>query len=354
MNSPKKRRATIKDVARRIDTSSATVSMALRGDPRISEETRLKVEAAAREVGYVYNRSAANLRKQCSDIVGLVVGDIGNPFFAQLAAGVNDVLFDSGKMLFLASYEEDAKRQNSLLERLSEQHVDGILLCPAWGTDPNMATTLQQWNIPCVQILRSLPDSPFDYVSTDYRSGIEQICEHLIAKGHRNIAFIGGDKAHSATLERHRGFTEALERHGLDTSRIFPIEPSRQHGREVVPKLLELHPEVTAAVCFNDVTAFGVMAGLRRAGLEPGQDFAVTGFDNVEEAADRKPALTTVDSHAFEMGRRAAAMLLARIQEREKSQHALILPAELIERDSCGAEHHQPPSDDLRIHRSRR
>lgn len=335
MNSPLKRRATIKDVARLIDASSATVSMALRGDPRITKETRLKVEAAAREVGYVYNRSAANLRKQCSDIVGLVVGDIANPFFAQLAAGVNDVLLDSGKMLFLASYEEDAGRQNRLLERLSEQHVDGILLCPAWGTDPEMAGTLQQWNIPCVQILRHLPDSPFDYVSTDYRSGIGQICEHLIALGHRDIAFIGGDKAHSATLERHRGFTGALERHGLDASRIFPIEPSRHQGRELVPQLLEQHPEVTAAVCFNDVTAFGVMAGLRRAGREPGRDFAVTGFDNVEEAADRKPALTTVDSHAHEMGRRAAAMLLERIETRDRPRQELILPAELILRESC-------------------
>jgi len=106
--------------------------MALRGDPRISEATRVKVEAVARDVGYVYNRSAANLRKQCSDIVGLVVGDIGNPFFAQLAAGVNDVLFDSGKMLFLASYEEDAQHQNSLLERLSEQHLPDRTQPPAW------------------------------------------------------------------------------------------------------------------------------------------------------------------------------------------------------------------------------
>lgn len=335
-NSPKKR-ATIKDVAHRIGTSSATVSMALRGDARITEETRLRVEAAAREVGYVYNRSAANLRKQCSDIVGLVVGDIANPFFAELAAGVNEVLIDAGKMLFLASYQEAAERQSTLLARLSEQSVDGILLCPAAGTDSKTVETLQQWRIPCVQILRRLPDAPFDYVSTDYRNGVELICEHLIRLGHRHIAFVGGDKSHSATLERQHGFVAALQRHGLDASRILPIEPTRRNGRELVPGLLARHPEVTAAVCFNDVTALGLMAGLRRAGRVPGTDFAVTGFDNVEEAEDRIPALTTVESHAFEMGRQAAIRLLARIAAPDEPVRQIVLPAEMLVRASCGA-----------------
>jgi LacI family transcriptional regulator len=331
-----KKRATIKDVARVSGTSSATVSMALRKDPRISEETRRRVETAAVEVGYVYNRSAANLRNQSSDIIGLVIGDIANPFFAQLSAGVNEVLTDAGKMLFLASYNEDPERQASLLSRLSEQSVDGILLCPAFGTDPAMVNTLQQWQIPCVQLLRTLPDSPFDYVSTDYRRGIDQICEHLIALGHRQIAFVGGDRLHSATLERHQGFIDALQRHELDASLIFHIEPSRHSGRNFIETLRREHPEVSAAVCFNDVTAFGMMAGLRRLGLVPGRDFAITGFDNVEEAEDRIPALTTVDSHAFEMGRRAAHMLLARMEFPDQPRQQHILPAELIIRGSCG------------------
>lgn len=335
-NSPKKR-ATLKDVARLIGASSATVSMALRKDPRITDETRLRVEAAARDVGYVYNRSAANLRNQCSDIVGLVIGDIANPFFAQLSAGVNEVLTEAGKMLFLASYNEDSQRQASLLSRLSEQSVDGILLCPAFGTDPAMVNTLQRWQIPCVQLLRTLPNSPFDYVSTDYRSGIDLICEHLIALGHRHIAFVGGDRLHSATLERHQGFIDALQRHELDASLIFHIEPSRHSGRNFVESLRREHPQVSAAVCFNDVTAFGMMAGLRRLGLVPGKDFAITGFDNVEEAEDRTPALTTVDSHAFEMGRQAALMLLSRMENPNQPRQQHILPAEMIVRDSCGS-----------------
>lgn len=336
-----KKRATIKDVARVSGTSSATVSMALRKDPRISEETRRRVETAAIEVGYVYNRSAANLRNQSSDIIGLVIGDIANPFFAQLSAGVNEVLTEAGKMLFLASYNEDPERQALLLSRLSEQSVDGILLCPAFGTDPAMVNTLRQWQIPCVQLLRALPDSPFDYVSTDYRSGIEQICEHLVALGHRHIAFVGGDQLHSATLERHLGFTHVMQRHGLDASLIFPIDPTRGNGRALAEKLHTEYPHVSAAVCFNDVTAFGMMAGLRRLGLVPGKDLAITGFDNVDEAEDRIPALTTVDSHAFEMGRQAAQMLLARMEAPEQPRQQRVLPAEMIVRGSCGSTDHK-------------
>ncbi len=343
-NNSLKKRATIKDVARVIGSSSATVSMALRKDPRITDETRLRVEAAARQVGYVYNRSAANLRNQCSDIVGLVIGDIANPFFAQLSAGVNEVLTEAGKMLFLASYDENAERQASLLARLSEQSVDGILLCPAFGTDPAMVNTLLRWQIPCVQLLRALPNSPFDYVSTDYRSGIEQICEHLVALGHRHIAFVGGDQLHSATIERHEGFVQVLSRHGLDASLIFQIEPTRHNGRDLVNRLRTEYPQVSAAVCFNDVTAFGMMAGLRRLGLVPGKDFAITGFDNVEEAEDRIPALTTVDSHAFEMGRQAAQMLLSRMETPDQPRQERILPAEMIVRGSCGSKdyNHNP------------
>lgn len=338
-----KKRATIKDVARAIGTSSATVSMALRGDARITEETRLKVEQAAREVGYVYNRSAANLRKQCSDIIGLVVGDIANPFFAELAAGVNDVLTNAGKMLFLASYDESTTRQDALLERLSEQSVDGMLLCPAAGSDEGLIERLQHWQTPCVQLLRHLPHAPFDYVSADYCSGVEQIVDHLVALGHRQIAFIGGDKLHSATLERLKGFEQAMQRHGLDPQRRFPIEPTRHNGRALVPELLARHPDLTAAVCFNDVTAFGLMSGLRRAGLIPGQDLAITGFDNVDEAEDRIPALTTVDSHAYEMGRQAARRLLERIAAPDQPPQQIILPAQLIVRASCGASRAHTP-----------
>jgi LacI family transcriptional regulator len=166
---------------------------------------------------------------------------------------------------------------------------------------------------------------------------LEQVTEHLIRLGHRRIAFIGGNKAHSAMAARQAGFTAAMQRHGLSTDTILKIPLTRRAGTDAIGALLARSKAPTAAVCFNDVVALGVMVGLQQRGLLPGRDFAVTGVDDLPEAAVNYPTLTTVATSPRQIGEAAATLLLRRIAEPDGGPERVILPTRLVVRESCGA-----------------
>ncbi len=330
-------RVTLSQIAKRVGLSSAAVSMALRGHQRISAATRQRVLEEATRLGYVYDRGAAKLRTGQSDTVGIIISDIANGFFGELVAGVDEVIAETGMISFLFNTRDDVRRQESLLIRLREQGVDGMILCPAPGTDPALLERISAWGIPTVQMLRCISADQADYVSADYRTGVEALCEHLLAIGHRRIAFLGGCHDHSATSQRLAGFHGALQRHGLAPAGIIRCPATRQAGRESIKTLLATPQPATAAICYNDLIAFGVLAGLRDAGLVPGQDFAVTGFDDVEEAAASWPPLTTAATHPRDIGQAAGRLLLRRIATPGAAPERLIIPTEIIVRSSCGA-----------------
>ncbi|MEO1199137.1 MAG: LacI family DNA-binding transcriptional regulator [Pseudomonadota bacterium] len=330
-------RVTLGDIAADVDLSAAAVSMALRGNSRVSAETQKRVTEAAERLGYVYDRGAAKLRTGQSDTIGIIVGDISNAFFGELVAGVDAAIAPAGKISFLLNAREDVDRQSQLLNRLREHGVDGIILCPAPETDEATIEEIRHWGIPIVQMLRTVADTSGDWVSADYKTGVEALCEHLVRRGHRRIALIGGELEHSATWQRHTGYRAALKRNGIEADLIYRCPLTRRAGRHAIGELLTSETPPTAAVCYNDVVAFGVIAGLRENGIEPGKDFAVTGFDNVEEAAESWPPLTTVATHAREIGDAAGQLLLRRINEPDASREQIIVPTRLIVRQSCGA-----------------
>ena len=333
-------KTTLSDIAKATGLSSATVSMALRGSDRIPPQTRKRVERAAVRLGYVYDRGAATLRTGESNTIGVIIGDISNAFFGDLVYGVDRVLCDAGKISFLLNTREDVGRQDVLLTRLREQGVDGIILCPTPGTDAALIARFAGWRLPLVQMLRAVPGSVGDMVSVDYQSGVEAICEHLVRLGHRRIAFVGGNLDHSATAQRLRGFETALTRHGLDARLVVRCPPDRRSGRHAVGKLLGQEAPPSAALCFNDIVAFGVIAGLRARGIEPGADFAVTGFDDVDEATESWPPLTTVTTHPRLIGEEAGRLLLRRIADPDGPAERVILPTRLVIRQSCGGSTH--------------
>jgi LacI family transcriptional regulator len=189
--------------------------------------------------------------------------------------------------------------------------------------------------MPCVQALRSISARDGDYAGADYELGM--VTEHLIRLGHRRIAFLSGDKAHSATEARRAGFMAAMRRHQLSPDLLLRIPLTRRAGAEAVTALIDQPEAPTAVVCFNDVLAFGVMVGLQRRGLQPGIDLAVTGVDDIPEAAMSYPALTTVSTMPREVGEAAAQLLLRRINDPMGAPERIILPARLIVRESCGA-----------------
>lgn len=341
---------TLRDLARHAGVSPATVSLVLRKSPLVAETTRARVQAAIQALGYVYNRGAASLRSRRTHTVGAAMNELSNPYFAGLTTALEQALSRVGHTVFLSNSQEDPVRQARFIETMREYSADGLVLCPAERTLPGDLAALGR-GMPCVLISRDVPGSGIDYVGHDHAGGTRQGVEHLLQLGHRRIAMIGGTAWNWTGQERLAGYRAALRSWGIapDLTLHVSCGPTREQGADAIAQLLALPDRPTAAACFNDMLAFGVMLGLRRAGIEPGREFSVVGNDDVAEAALWTPALTTSVIDATALGEGVAELLLARIADPFAPQRRLVLPARLVIRDSTGplrpltAAHHASP-----------
>lgn len=345
-------RVTLLDVARHAGVSRATASLVLRDSPLVAAVTRERVLASMQQLGYVYHRTAATLRTQRSYTVGLVITDITNPFFAELTLGVEERLDEANYVVVLANTSESLDKQSRILTAIHENNADGILFCPAEGTSREMIDRLFQRRPPVVLLVRYLFDIDADYVGTDNVLGAELAVEHLITHGHQRIAFIGGPTTSSARLDRLQGYRNALQRHNLsvDEALLPTSTTTRDGGHQAILSLLTLNDPPTAALCYNDVVAFGVMLGLQAHGHMPGQDFAVIGFDDIAEAALWHPPLTTISIGPRQIGGTAAQRLLERIACPDDPPRRVILPPSLVIRTSCGPHDHRAQTWDAGRH----
>ena len=332
-------RVTIVDVARRAGVSKSTVSLVLSGSELVAETTRLRVNEAMRALGYVYHRGAASLRAASSDLVGTIMSDLKNPFFAELTAAIEDALFQRGFTPILANTSEDTARQAQVLRAMREHNVAGIIMSPARGTDT--WTLAQQWpsHIPAVITMRRMIGSSLPYVGPDNQKGERAAVEHLLKLGHRRIAFIGGAATMMAQRERVSGWRDALNGWGLaaDESLIFEVPPTRDGGRVAIERALEGPQPPTAFACYNDIVAMGATRALALRGIAVGRDIAVVGFDDIADAEHNAPPLTTVSADTREMGMRCAEGLLGLIRREDPASLSFAGDARLIVRESCGA-----------------
>lgn len=330
-------RVSLVDVAKHAGVSRATASLVIRDSPLVAAKTRQRVQEVVRELGYIYNRGAANLRAKRTKAVGLLICEINNPFFAELVVALDAVFDAAGYVAYLANTADSVERQERFLQRMREQNVDGVIMCPAVGTPGDLLDQLNEWRMPCVQALRRVSARNRDYyVGADYELGLQQATEHLIHLGHRRIAYIDGNKSHSAAVARRAGFLAAMGRHRLPTDLVLKVPTTRQAGAETVAALVNRSDAPTAAICFNDIMALGAMVGLQNRGLQPGRDFAVIGVDDIPEAAMSFPALTTVSTSPRQVGEESARLLLRRLDNPRATPERLILPPRLIIRESCG------------------
>jgi LacI family transcriptional regulator len=331
-------RPTVKDIARHAGVSAATVSLVLRNSPLVAATTRAGVQSSMDSLGYVYHRAAANLRARLTHTVGLVICEITNPFYAELAAGIDDALDQAGWVAFVANTAESPARQSRFIARMREHRVDGILLAPAEGTAADVVDELKRNGVPVVQMLRRVGGQGADYVSADFRIGMTLAAEHLIGLGHERIAFVGGARRVSPARDRTETFRAILSRFGLQVGPIVNCLPTREDGAAAVAQLFQDRTTApTAFICHNDLCALGVMLGLADLGLAPGRDAAVIGFDNIPEGAMHRPALTSVAIGAREIGEESARLLLRRIKSPDGSPESIILPPKLVIRESCCA-----------------
>ncbi|MFT4257061.1 MAG: LacI family DNA-binding transcriptional regulator [Pseudoxanthomonas sp.] len=340
------RRITLNDIARACDVSRATVSLVLRGSPLVHADTRQRVEAEMQRQGYVYNRAAANLRQRVSSSVALVINDLSNPFFAEFAAGVDEALGAKGYVTLLGCSNESPARQRQVLGSLMEHHPAGIILSPAENSDAagielavGRLTPLLVFNRELIenQPAANRPEGfEYDFLGLDNRAGAHAATAHLLELGHRRIAFYGGHADSSSCRQRRLGYRDALQEAGIAIDPRWMIEtaPTRIEANAHAEELFATTPAPTAAVCYNDAVALGLMLGLTRLGRRPGVDFAVTGFDDIPEAAVGIPPLTTLAADPRARGRQAAEMLLQRATAPSQPHRTVVVRVQLTERDS--------------------
>lgn len=325
-------RVTLQIIADHLAVSTATVSLALRGSPLVADATRLRVQQIAREMGYSYNRSAASLRTDRTNILGVGFHDITNPYFAELLAAIEETATAHGRSILLGTYAENLERQDRVLNTLKEYRPDGMIICAAGGSSAETFDHLIAAGVPMVQLSREIAGLALDFVGSDDRHGTILAMEHLIGLGHRRIAFLSESQDISTGRNRYTGYCETLARHGLplDPAIVYPGYGTRENGLKGIQAVLDAENPPTAAVCFNDLTAFGAMLGLRHRGLEAGVDFSLVGCDDVQEAAQWYPALTTIKNFQVEMGRKSAEFLLRRIADPAAPTRRLMLEPELV------------------------
>jgi LacI family transcriptional regulator len=333
---PPLRPATILDIAAEAKLSKSTVSLVLQGSALIRPETAERVREAARKLGYIYNRRAAELRRQASNTVGVVINDLMNPFFAEVLVGLERKLDDAGYTVLMAHTSESLDRQAKVLQAMREQGAAGIALCPVLGTPASLVRTVKTWGIPLVVMVRTLGRGSYDFAGADNSRGVQMATEHLIRTGHRRIAFIGG-RTGPVLDQRLNGYRQALAEAGLpfDESLVFAANPTRKEGFERMGDVLDRMPRVAAAVCYNDLVAFGALAALGARGLRAGRDFALMGFDNVLDAEHSNPPLSTVNVRPSEIGEQAAAVMLERILDPKRSARQFVAQPSLVLRDSA-------------------
>lgn len=325
-------------IADALNVSTATVSLALRDSPLVADETRERIKAHARSIGYIYNRRAASLRTSRSGIIGVTVHDIMNPFYAEILRSIETELDRTRQTFILGNHYDQLEKQRSFTDTLLQLGADGIIMSPAIGTPADDIIAMEQNGLPVVLIARSVKGADVPVLRGDDAYGVGLATNHLISLGHRRIAMIGGTDSTSTGRERYRGYVVAMEKAGLKVEPHWRIPGPRTKatGFEVAPQFLALADKPTAAVCWNDLVAIGLMSGIARAGLVAGEDISVTGYDDLEEAAIAMPPLTTVWNGQREVGRRAARIMVERITGVEVDTNQDLIHPELHVRQSTG------------------
>ncbi len=329
-------RVTLQMIARKLAVSTATVSLALRDSPLVAESTKRKVKKAARDLGYVYNRSAAALRMARTNILAVALHNILNPYFAEILAAIEQRAIEQGRTVMFGSCAGDTDRQERVLTTLREYRPDGLLFCPTAGTRAENLDHLIASGIPVVQLVREIEDTGFDFVGLDDEAAAVMAVEHLLALGHTRIAMLGGSLSVSTGRARHAGYAKAIRAAGLSLDASLHVQgaETRDAGISGVHWLMERRDPPTAIYCYNDLTALGAMVGMRQHGLEPGRDVSIIGCDDIAEAGASFPGLTTVRGNHVEMVHKAIDLLNERMIDPVAQQKRLRVAPQLVVRGS--------------------
>ena len=329
---------TLKQIALKAGLNISTVSRALAGAYGVNGSTRKKVLALAAKLDYRPNLMARGLVTGRAQTIGLLISDIRNPFFAELARGAEEAARSAGHDLILCNSDIDPKKQWDYFRSLREKRVSGIIMNSVSGLSQSQRNELAHSEVPIV--LLNPPQQPLEGCSTitaDNLTGGELAASYLIGLGHRHIAHLTGRRQHGNFRLRLEGFQRAARAAPAGvTTVVLAGDHNFNGGYQLTWKLLARQPEVTAIFAANDIMAFGAARAIHESGRRIPGDISLIGFDNLELSSVVQPPLTTIHQPKYDMGKIAVEMLL-RLADRStgaKPEHR-VLPVELIERQSC-------------------
>ncbi|MFE3559171.1 LacI family DNA-binding transcriptional regulator [Streptomyces sp. NPDC059193] len=327
--------ASIKDVAAESGVSVATVSRVLNGHPSVSDDTRTRVLTAVEALGYRPNAVARSLRTDQTHTLGLVISDVLNPYFTELARAVEEGARALGYSVIICNADERPDLQDQHVRTLLDRRIDGLLISPADGGSPIMLDSART-GTPTVFIDRWIPGMAVPVVRADGRRAVEDLVAHLHALGHRRLAIIAGPAAITTGRERVEAFRTALAAYGLTLPDAYVGQGDFQtnSGRRITEGFLDLHEPPEAVFAADNLMALGALDALRARGLRVPQDIALAAFDDIPWFVHTDPPITAIAQPTGELGRAAVRALIDLIEGR--SPQSVVLPARLVVRRSCG------------------
>lgn len=337
------RSATIKDVASHAAVSVATVSAVINQNKYVSPELAQRVHASIAVLGYRRNSFARGLKTQVSHCIGLIIPDIMNPFYTNIARGVEDVAHAHNYSLILGNTDEDPEKEKKYLQLLESKQADGLIIAVTDRSYPYLQS-LPLHDLALVSIDRSLYDLGIDTVMVENKEGARAAVEHLLSLGHQRIGLLTGVRGIAPTEERLVGYTEALEKHDItvDPTLIVTTRPRVDGGERGAVQLLTREDRPTALFMMDGTMVIGALRTLTKLGLRCPEDIALACFDDFVWASVMRPHLTVVDQPTYEIGQQSARLLFDRLQNRERAPVEIRLPTQLIVRESSGTQVHAP------------
>lgn len=329
-------RVTIKDVAKHANVAISTASRVINDSGYVSEKTRQRVEQAIRELGYVPNSIARSLKQKQTFSIGLIVTDIGNPFYAELAQAVERAARERGYSVLLTNTDGKASQEKDCVTVLAAKQVDGII----WYSPINedlVDAVMRDAGITVVVITGKERHMGHHTIRIDDQLGAFEAVNHLITLGHTRIGYIAEPDDPKFPQERMKGYRRALTEAGITCDEHLIVRGTYQEGSglKAIRVLLGLKEPPTAVFCANDLMAIEAMQYARRKGLRIPEDLAVVGFDDTKPACLHGIDLTTVAQPTYEMGREGAKLLISSLAKPLSSRQLLLRPT-LVIRKSCG------------------
>lgn len=325
----------IKDVAREAGVSTATVSHVINGTKYVTDDTRKRVQEAIERCEYSPNAHARSLASGRSNMLGLLVSDIANPFFPEVIKSIESAAFEHGYNVILLNTNYDPERAAEYVRRLGELKMAGVALMTS-ELDSELFHEITRRQVSVVFDSHDVAGEHMSNICVDYAAGIEEAVRHLVSLGHRRIAHIAGASRIPSGVIRRDAFLDFMARHLPDepAPAVYEGDFRLDGGRRAASEILAAPELPTAVIAANDMMALGAMREFRKAGLSIPADISVVGFDDIAFAALSEPPLTTVCSPRAEIGRRVVEALVALIERPDQQGSELRIPTHLITRDS--------------------